>query len=54
MYKWAFLLANAGPDLMIRYNNILNWLKRCQGRAAYKAAVEKGVSLSSSPLAQEM
>lgn len=38
--------ANAGPGLdEVRYNNILNWLKRCQGRAAYKAAVEKGGKL---------
>ena len=35
--------ANSGDGLdEIRYNNTLNWLKRCQGRPAYKAAVNKG------------
>lgn len=38
--------ANTGPGLdEVRYNSTLNWLKRCQGRQAYKAAVEKGGKL---------
>ncbi len=29
----------------IQYNNTFNWLRRCQSRPAYKAAVEKGGAL---------
>lgn len=38
--------ANAGDGLdSVRYTNTLNWLKRCQAREGYKAAVQKGGKL---------
>ncbi|WP_019674103.1 glutathione S-transferase N-terminal domain-containing protein [Psychrobacter lutiphocae] len=38
--------ANAGQGLdEVRYTSILNWLKRCQARPAYRAAVAKGGKL---------
>ncbi|WP_201545639.1 glutathione S-transferase [Psychrobacter sp. H7-1] len=38
--------ANSGAGLdEVRYTSTLNWLKRCQGRPAYKAAVAKGGKL---------
>ncbi|PNK61636.1 glutathione binding-like protein [Psychrobacter sp. FDAARGOS_221] len=38
--------ANAGRSLdTVRYNSIVNWLKRCKARPAYQAAVAKGGKL---------
>lgn len=39
----AVVGANAGPGLdSVKYTNILNWLKRCEEREAFKRAEEKG------------
>ena len=39
----AVVGANAGPGLdKNKYTNILNWLKRCEERDAFKSAEEKG------------